>query len=332
MDDSFPGRVVEAITAPTHAVYHLYAADGAGEGGGEGGKGEGGGQMLRHTIHAVGPNFNQGDYTWTGALHLLADTYANTLTQFALTPSDVTTLRLLPISGGIFAGPFKPRLVELTRAALAMGFAKLSPAVQRVVVQRRVQMCVFEEQELRGFMRVFPAPSAMRLAPDAPSSSAGKGSLRSEGGGEGEGEGEGKGEGEGEGGGEGGSNGDGVADGGRSLTDPLPPPPSDTALAALPTRHEQLHLLEGAAVQWKRQHPGAGFEQWLQQELVGSGSVFSFDCMGNLDWTDSRNGTLRMKFCQRQMRSFDHPALDGQPGPFGSAIEGGGAHRPAALG
>ena len=75
------------------------------------------------------------------------------------------------------------------------------------------------------------------------------------------------------------------------------------ALATLPTRQEQLEHLGHAAADWKRQHPEASFEQWLQHELLGNGD-FAWDCMGNLDWLDPRDGKLRFKFSQRQMKPF----------------------------
>jgi hypothetical protein len=88
---------------------------------------------------------------------MLGNTYANVLSEFAQTPTSVNTLRLLPISGGIFAGRFKPRLPELTKSALVLGFSRVAPEVQRAVASRRVQMCIFEEKELKDFVQLFPA-------------------------------------------------------------------------------------------------------------------------------------------------------------------------------
>jgi hypothetical protein len=146
--ESFPKSVVAKITAPTHAAYHVYNTTVRSESGAQH-------QKQIHTIHAVGPNFGQQSCTWKEALNLLGNTYANVLAEFANTPSTVTTLRLLPISGGIFAGSFKPRLPELTKNALAIGWTRLSPEMKRAVAERKVQMCIFEEQELRGFKRAF---------------------------------------------------------------------------------------------------------------------------------------------------------------------------------
>ena len=136
--ERFPEAVMAAITAPTHAKYATY----------------GGGQ--KHAIHAVGPNFNEHACSWEEAVELLGCTYANVLSEFAETPASVTDLRLLPISGGIFAGPFKSRLPELTLEALAVGFSKVSAQARQIVLGRRVQMCVFEERELESFVGAFP--------------------------------------------------------------------------------------------------------------------------------------------------------------------------------
>ena len=139
-DESFHNSVQTAITEPTQAKYRQYL------------RGSSWHQEALHTIHAVGPNFAGpnfagGRHTWNQAAGLLAQTYANVLTQFAQ-HTNVPYLRLLPISGGQFAGRLKPWFPELTRAALARGFAMLSPGDRRDITENRtVLMCVRDATE-----------------------------------------------------------------------------------------------------------------------------------------------------------------------------------------
>ena len=109
--------MVAAITAPTHAKYAVY----------------GGGQ--KHAIHAVGPNFNEHACSWEEAVELLGCTYANVLSEFAEAPQAVSDLRLLPISGGIFAGPFKLwtiRVAQLRQQRAALARLELQPAAAAI--------------------------------------------------------------------------------------------------------------------------------------------------------------------------------------------------------
>ena len=55
---------------------------------------------------------------------MLGQTYCAILTEFA--DSELTNLRLLPVSGGIFAGAYLERMAELTVTALQLGFGMLS--------------------------------------------------------------------------------------------------------------------------------------------------------------------------------------------------------------
>ena len=64
-------------------------------------------------------------------------------------------LRLLPISGGIFAGPFAPELPELTCAALRGAFDGLRDREQQHVSVARLDMCIFLESEYEAYVRAF---------------------------------------------------------------------------------------------------------------------------------------------------------------------------------
>ena len=87
------------------------------------------------------------------ALRELTAAYSAVLHEFAR--SRLGGLRLLPISGGIFAGPFCDELPQLTCAALRQAFNELPDATQHVVSVARLDMCIFMEEELRAFKDAF---------------------------------------------------------------------------------------------------------------------------------------------------------------------------------
>jgi O-acetyl-ADP-ribose deacetylase (regulator of RNase III) len=105
----------------------------------------------KHAIHTVGPRLS--GFTWDAAVQTIALAYHNVLSEFAR--CDVPTLRLLPISGGIFAASFRQDMPRLTREALEIGIRALSTAELTAVQGRTVYMCVFEEQELAAFVAAF---------------------------------------------------------------------------------------------------------------------------------------------------------------------------------
>lgn len=81
---SFPSSVINAITADRMAKYHIYHLANVDD--------------YAHVIHIVGPNLNTHSYTWDNAVSELTRAYAPVFSEFLL--------RLLPISGDIFAGNF----------------------------------------------------------------------------------------------------------------------------------------------------------------------------------------------------------------------------------
>merc|ERR1712061_639775 len=86
---------------------------------------------------------------WEDAVASLAGAYRNILHEFA--GSGLPALRMLPVSGGIFAGQYSNRMPELTMAALMLGFAQLPRKEQVAIVARRVDVCIFLEAELEEF-------------------------------------------------------------------------------------------------------------------------------------------------------------------------------------
>ena len=148
-DDAFPEPVREAVTAVGLAKHHAYPQE-------EGGP--------LHCIHTVGPNFNRrcaaapavsprrrprgprlspaarrpaaassrrddgSQHSREEAQGELAAAYKNVLCEFHAAASGEggpTQLRLLPISGGIFAGPFADEIAPLTMDALGAAAAEL---------------------------------------------------------------------------------------------------------------------------------------------------------------------------------------------------------------
>ncbi len=84
--------------------------------------------------------------------------YKNVLAEFLA--SGVFSLRLLPVSGGIFAGPFLPKIPSPTAAALGLGLSSLGPAGRRALESRQLCMCVFNEAEAPGFEAAWAAAVA----------------------------------------------------------------------------------------------------------------------------------------------------------------------------
>ena len=146
-DTSFPEEVIAAITKASDAKYHKYVKTS-----------EGGGKLDVHVIHTVGPDLRTDPdpigapgvkYMRQEAVAVLANAYANVLSEFVSTGQ--STLRLLPVSGGIFAGEFMEEIGPLTWDALISGFNLLQPKDKAALKNREVQMCIFAEKELPLF-------------------------------------------------------------------------------------------------------------------------------------------------------------------------------------
>merc|ERR1711924_385039 len=77
--------------------------------------------------HVIGPDFRTRSYTREEAVSELAIAYGNVFTQ--LHASGLRKLRLLPVSGGIFSGPFISEVSAITAEALEESFSMLSADV-----------------------------------------------------------------------------------------------------------------------------------------------------------------------------------------------------------
>ena len=131
---------------------------------------------MHHCIHTVGPKLGHGKYTDTEAVWKLAGAYRNVLSQFvrfavskaAADPAPKGTpvrLRLLPISGGLFAGEYQQHIAPLTLAALEEGIGLLTEEERGVLATEQggegdaaegaaqIELCIFLEVELAAFKR-----------------------------------------------------------------------------------------------------------------------------------------------------------------------------------
>ena len=133
---------------------------------------------MHHCIHTVGPKLGHGKYTDAEAVWKLAGAYRNVLSQFvrfavskaAADPAPTGTpvrLRLLPISGGLFAGEYQQHIAPLTLAALEEGIGLLTEEERGVLATEQggegdaaegaaqIELCIFLEVELAAFKRAF---------------------------------------------------------------------------------------------------------------------------------------------------------------------------------
>jgi hypothetical protein len=132
---AFPKDVVDSMHRAGDAKAHIYD-----------------GQPV---IHAVGQDFREGKWSDRAASLELATAYRNVLHEFVM--SEAKVLRVLPISGGIFAGPLYNQIPLLTQEALACGFDQLHPFDQKYINDpaKRIELCIFMEREWDSYCQVF---------------------------------------------------------------------------------------------------------------------------------------------------------------------------------
>eukprot|EP00438_Fugacium_kawagutii_P001945 Skav224092 [mRNA] locus=scaffold4565:20858:22852:- [translate_table: standard] len=140
---SFPEDVKEAITEECQAKYHAYA------------------EGKKKCIHVVGPDFRKTsddkDFTMDDAVEKLALAYGNVFEEFCTVGmrEGIRRMRLLPISGGIFSGPFKEDLPLMTARAVRAAYERLSEDKKQHIMDSNVEMCVFMESEFDMFASAF---------------------------------------------------------------------------------------------------------------------------------------------------------------------------------
>jgi len=137
LDARFPSDVRDGIQKECDAKMHQYGE--------------------KQVIHVVGPDFSQVPWaSWQAqqtALQKLTLAYKNILLEFEASKSQ--RLRLLPVSGGIFSGPFHQQLPHLTFQALEKAFRSLPESSQEHLLQRfkdhKLEMCIFQESDLPSY-------------------------------------------------------------------------------------------------------------------------------------------------------------------------------------
>ena len=153
---AFPKEVRDAIVREGDASHYRYrTTDG-----------------VIDVVHVVGPDLRVSPPPKEEeAIAWLAHAYGAVLREFLrvavggdrLAPTP-TTLRLLPVSGGIFAGTFARRMPQLTRAALGRAFINLPEAKQRALLDPalRFEMCIFSSTDEPAFRAAFAASDPCR--------------------------------------------------------------------------------------------------------------------------------------------------------------------------
>jgi hypothetical protein len=145
--------VQKAITKELDAHYHAYG--------------------NKKVIHCVGPDFRQAPYLGSDCsvvVKALSTVYRNILVEFARA-QDVSKLRILPVSGGVFGGEFAKLIPEITATALALGFRQLSAAERKQLLSASaLELCIFNEKDYgtysealkpAQYVSVFEAPSKL---------------------------------------------------------------------------------------------------------------------------------------------------------------------------
>jgi len=143
----FPQHVRDRITRATEAAIHHYDDF--------------------DVIHVVGPQLWQEvgdvihDVTQEAACGLLVQSYRNVFQEFGSKHSlryDLDELRLLPISGGIFAGRYKQQLPTMSATAVYQALSDLKRDDNQVIdrlKQTTIKMCIFDKAEQEDYRKAF---------------------------------------------------------------------------------------------------------------------------------------------------------------------------------
>lgn len=140
-DDAFPAAVIESVQDELDAKLHRYRGQ------------DGHDQQV---LHAVGPDFRREPYA-SGheqkAVEALSAVYCNVFREFA--NSGLPSLRLLPLSGGIFSGGYKEALVDMTVSALSGAFLRLGERERLRMLDASIELCIYLEIELDDYEAAF---------------------------------------------------------------------------------------------------------------------------------------------------------------------------------
>mmetsp|Transcript_50925 Transcript_50925/g.164858 ORF Transcript_50925/g.164858 Transcript_50925/m.164858 type:complete len:180 (-) Transcript_50925:179-718(-) len=111
-------------------------------------------------IHVASPTLTMVDDN-TQAQEKLTTAFRNVFQAFA-GQQTATELRLLPISGGIYSGPFSERLPQMSAIAASQAFMSLDTNAQNVLSGSQVEMCIFSPQDVPTYQAAFSSMSGAR--------------------------------------------------------------------------------------------------------------------------------------------------------------------------
>lgn len=117
----------------------------------------------QHVIHTIGPKVRE----LMDAVNVLSQTYCNVLTEFCRAISVnagngkaagtcPTTLRLIPISSGVFLlnRQLERHMPQITWSALSVACVMLPPALQEQLQNATIELCIFMKREVPSYERV----------------------------------------------------------------------------------------------------------------------------------------------------------------------------------
>eukprot|EP00438_Fugacium_kawagutii_P007948 Skav211191 [mRNA] locus=scaffold2922:22067:22708:+ [translate_table: standard] len=133
---SFPEEVKQAITKECDAKYHAYG--------------------KKKCIHVVGPDLREPGYSFDDAVDKLAIAYGNVFEEFVKVrmQQGASSMRLLPISGGIF-GVFEDNLPKMTARAVHAAYEQLSDDKKQYVMNANIEMCIFDQSKFAQYAFAF---------------------------------------------------------------------------------------------------------------------------------------------------------------------------------
>lgn len=137
----FPNAVSSALQQVADAKLQTYALQGENH------------DVSVNVIHAVGPDLWSPEFLNNEAnvRKTLTKTYTNVLREFA--NSGLKTLRILPISAGIYSGPYEVHMPRFTFEAFKLGAMGLDIEQKQKMMEARIEMCIPMESQLQMYRR-----------------------------------------------------------------------------------------------------------------------------------------------------------------------------------